>query len=52
MKNEVSDELDLLHAYKHEIFLQIDTMTFDGDGQAFPKLRKKQGYNFFTISHG
>ena len=32
-----SDKVDLLHACKHECFLQIDTMIFDGDGQAFPK---------------
>ena len=25
------------HADKHEGFLQIDDMIFDGDGQAFPK---------------
>ena len=40
LKKEVSDEVDFLHADKHESFLQIDTMIFDGDGQAFPKLPK------------
>ena len=36
-KKEVSDEVDFLHADKDENYLQIDTMIFDGDGQAFPK---------------
>ena len=40
LKKEVSDEADFLHADKHESCLQIDTMIFDGDGQAFPKLPK------------
>ena len=33
----MSDEVDFLHAYKRESFLQINTMILDGDGQAFPK---------------
>ena len=37
---KVSDEVELLHAYKHESFLQIDTLIFDDDGQAFPKFPK------------
>ena len=37
---EESDEIDFLHAYKHECFLQIDAMIFDWDGQAFPKFPK------------
>ena len=40
LKKKVSDEVDLLHAYKYESFLQIDTMIFDGDGQAFLKIQK------------
>ena len=36
-QKEVSDQVDFLHADKHGSFLQIDTMIFDGDGQAFPK---------------
>ena len=40
LNKEVSDEVDFLHADKHESFLQIDTITFDGDGQAFPKFPK------------
>ena len=30
----MSDEVDFLHADKHGSFLEIDTMIFDGDGQA------------------
>ena len=47
----MSDEVDFLHAYKHESFIQIDTMDFDEDGQAFAKFPKRKVYNFFTISH-
>ena len=31
IKKEVSGEVDSLHVDKHESFLQIDTMIFDGD---------------------
>ena len=50
LKKELSDEIHFLHADKHESFLQIDTMIFGGDGQAFPKFPKLQVYNVFTIS--
>ena len=50
LKKKLTDEADLLHAYKHESVLQINTMIFDGDGQAFPKLPKYQVCNAFTIS--
>ena len=40
LKKQVSDGVDLLHAYKHESFIQIDTMIFDGDGPAFAKFPK------------
>ena len=40
LKKKVCEEVDLLHAYKLERFLQIDTMIFEGDGKAFPKLPK------------
>ena len=40
VKKEVSDEVDFLHADKHESFLQIDTMIFDGHDQVFPKFPK------------
>ena len=36
MKNET----DFVPVDKHESFLQIDTMIYDGDGQAFPKFSK------------
>ena len=39
LKNELSDEVDFLHADKHESLLQIDN-DFDGDGQTSPKLPK------------
>ena len=40
LKKKASDEVDLLHTYKHESFLRIDTLVFDGGGQAFPKFPK------------
>ena len=43
-------QLVLLLADKHESFLQVDTMIFDGDGQAFPKFPKWQVSNVFPIS--
>ena len=33
----MSDEVDFLHGVRHENFLKIDSMIFDGDGQTFPK---------------
>ena len=36
IKEEVSNEVGFFHAYKHESFLQVETMIFDGDGEAFP----------------
>ena len=46
----MTDEVDFLHADRDENYLQIDTMIFDGDGQAFPKFPKLQVCNVFTIS--
>ena len=40
LKKEVSDKVNSLHVDKHENFVQIDTITFNGDGQAFPKFPK------------
>ena len=40
LKKELSDEVDLLHADKDESYLKIDTIIFDGNGQAFPKFPK------------
>ena len=36
----MSDKVDFLHADKYESFLQIQTMIFDENGQAFPKFLK------------
>ena len=33
----MSDEVGFLHGVRHESFLKIDSMIFDGDGQTFPK---------------
>ena len=49
LKQEVSDEVDFLHVDMHGNFLQIDTMMFDGDGQAFSKFQKWQVCNVFTV---
>ena len=38
LKKEVSDEVDILHAHKYEIFLQIDTMMFDGEWSSILKV--------------
>ena len=50
LKKEVSEKVYFLHADKHQSFLQIDSMIFDGDDQAFSKFPKKQVCNVFTIS--
>ena len=36
----MSDEVNFLHQDKRESFLQIDTIIFSGDGQAFPNFPK------------
>ena len=38
-------EVAFLHADKDESYLQIDTMIFDGDGQAFLNFPKQQVCN-------
>ena len=40
LKEEWVIEVDFLHEDKHEGFPQIDSIIFDGDGKAFPKLPK------------
>ena len=40
LKKEVSREVDFFNGDKHEHFVQIDTMIFDGDDQVFPKFPK------------
>ena len=43
IKKEVSGEVDSLHVDKHESFLQIDTMIFDGDDiRKVPKIARLQ----------
>ena len=46
LKKELSDEVDFLHADKHESLLQIDIMILMGGGQAFPKFPNRK----FAIS--
>ena len=36
LKKEVSYEVNVLHCNKHESFLQVDSIIFDGFGQACP----------------
>ena len=38
---EVSDEVDFLHADKHESFLKIDTLIFDDDAMSSQYLKKE-----------
>ena len=46
----MSDEVDFLYADSDENYQQTDTMTFDGNGQAFPKFPKYKVCNVFRIS--
>ena len=62
IKKELSDEVDFLHADKHESLLQVDSIIIDGFGQVCPWyqgkfvnvvslyeiLRKKSGIVFGT----
>ena len=43
LKKELSYEVDVLHAdkHKHKSLLQVDTIIFDGFGQACPKYSGK-----------
>ena len=45
----MSDEVDFLHADKHESLLQVDNYDFDGDVQAFPKFPKWQVFSLVGI---
>ena len=40
LKKEVSDKVSFLHKDKHESYLKIDTMIFDGDDERFIKFPK------------
>ena len=37
LRKELSFEVDVLHADKHGILLQVDSSIFEGFGQACPK---------------
>ena len=41
LKNELSNEADVLHADRHESVLQVDNIIFDGFGQGCPKYPAK-----------
>ena len=41
LKKELSYEVDVVHANKHENLLQIDSIIFDGFGQGFPNYPAK-----------
>ena len=45
-------EINFLPADKHNIFLQIDSITLGVHGEACPKHPKQQLYNIFAISQG
>ena len=40
----MSDKIDFLHTDMYESFLQVETVIFDGDGQAFLMFPKQQVY--------
>ena len=42
LKKEGRVELDFMHADKHQIFLQVETINFGGHGQSCPKYPKHQ----------
>ena len=48
----MSYEIDILPADKHNIFLQIDSITLGVHGQACPKHPRQQLYNIVAISQG
>ena len=50
LKENVKYKFDFLPADKHESYLQIDTLIFDGDGQVFPMFPKQQVCNVLAIS--
>ena len=43
-------KIDFLPADKHNIFLQIDSITLRMHGQVYPKQPKQQLYDIFAIS--
>ena len=49
LKKEGRIELDFMHADKHQIFLQVETISFIGHGQSCPKYPKYQVCKIFAI---
>ena len=49
-KKQINEEVDFLHADKHESMLQIDTMILMEMVKHSQNSQKKQVYNVFTIS--
>ena len=49
-KKERRDEVDFLHADKHQTFLQLDSIDLDGHSQACPNYPKQQVCKIFDIS--
>ena len=49
LKKEGRVELDFMHADKHQIFLQVETINFGGHGQSCPKYPKHQVWKIFAI---
>ena len=49
LKKEGRIELDFMHADKHQIFLQVETISFVGHGQSCPKYPKYQVCKIFAI---
>ena len=46
LKKELSDEVDFLHTYKHQSFLQVQIIYFDRFGQKNQKYRDKLAIDF------
>ena len=49
LKNELSNEADVLHADRHESVLQVDNIIFDGFGQGCPKYPAKFAMSLWHI---
>ena len=46
LQKQVSDEVDFLHADKHQIFLQMNDMIVDGGWSSIPKIPKITGLQY------
>ena len=49
LKKELSYEVDVLHADKHESLLQVDLINFDGFGQAYPNFPGKFAISLWDL---